>query len=543
MKKDYGNEEYWSKLSIHAHNSDKTLKSVLLSAFNIIDFNILDVLKRFNTFENYDLWLIWIWYHTISSNMDDYASDVLSKCDRPDKIISSLLEKILDYKDHPKYYDYCVERIEILNVLKTYQLSNEFISHVNNLSPADALMLLSANTDVEKTSFVKIASKILVSTEPSEDIIDQIYYKYPELSVYLKNNNEIPDETTKTYFANYKKSKIVDTFPPHFLLPDLSIDGYEKRGQILHRLKTSIDPYFIWIDGMGVEWIDLLIWEILKINPDITVNVDIASAVVPTVTSVNMDHADKETISEAKINDLDKLSHLKDNTHLDYQYLIVKQFNLIKNIAANIVKKILSLNGKKIVVTADHGMSRFAALGFHKIPGKDTKGLEVYNNGRYGKLHHGEKIPNNVKIYHNEPFVAFRTYDHFRVGGHAPGEIHGGATPEEALVPIITFTIPTTIKNTEELICDLENNNVFSNSGIVTLDFKSSKNVTKVIIELNGALHIAEPNGEDRWRLTIEELIINHQYEMKIHPNGKNLGIIRRFTVIPQGFSQNDIGI
>ena len=134
----------------------------------------------------------------------------------------------------------------------------------------------------------------------------------------------------------------------------------------MYALKNELKaPYFLWFDGLGIEWIDMLMAKIQAIDPSVSLIDDgngyIGTAVLPTITKINMAKADPDTISEMKIDDLDTLSHIKDKNDCNYFSIIAKQFELIGKIAQRIVDSIAGHPDMDVIVTADHGMSRMAA--------------------------------------------------------------------------------------------------------------------------------------------------------------------------------------
>ena len=107
----------------------------------------------------------------------------------------------------------------------------------------------------------------------------------------------------------------------------------------------------------------------------------------------------------------------------------------------------------RVVITGDHGTSRLAARFFHTRDGMPApKDGKVCSHGRYCELPEGSTLtaPNiiMVKGTGGVQYAVFDNYDHFKQSGFAAGsdddnaiygEVHGGATPEEMLVPVIVI--------------------------------------------------------------------------------------------------------
>ena len=121
-------------------------------------------------------------------------------------------------------------------------------------------------------------------------------------------------------------------------------------------------------------------------------------------------------------------------------------------------------NYHRVIITGDHGTSRLAARFFHARDGLPApKNATVLSHGRYCSV---ESVPATTYEMIKEAsdaagthYLVFSSYDHFTIGGFAAGgddsnarygEVHGGATPEEMIVPVVVFEskqqLPLTVK-------------------------------------------------------------------------------------------------
>ena len=203
---------------------------------------------------------------------------------------------------------------------------------------------------------------------------------------------------------------------------DVDTFQYDTRSSLLNAIRCSKDAYYLWVDGMGVEWIDMLIEKVVQRKEELkNPVVEIGMAVMPTTTFANMKKADSETVSY-KFDRFDSLSHIKDKSDCNYFSIIDKQFEMIGSIADLIVQLSNDHPQKLIVVTADHGMSRMAAKAFHEKQGiTPPKGAEIKNLGRYCILPHGVSPYDFSHAYKEDNCLAFRDHSHFVCSGYAPG--------------------------------------------------------------------------------------------------------------------------
>lgn len=93
----------------------------------------------------------------------------------------------------------------------------------------------------------------------------------------------------------------------------------------------------------------------------------------------------------------------------------------------------------KIILCADHGTSRLAVLARRQLdtafPAENRK---VYRNGRFA-----DALPHDTKSFptslEHDGKTIFADYSRFAQKGAPGSEIHGGASLEEILVPVITI--------------------------------------------------------------------------------------------------------
>ena len=194
----------------------------------------------------------------------------------------------------------------------------------------------------------------------------------------------------------------------------------------------------------------MLSWALKQIDSGSIQELSVAQATLPTETCFNDQWNQMET-PHKKLDRLDKLAHKGVVDAPDYYTCIEDQLSFISGLSKTVQGLLKEYH--RVIITGDHGTSRLAARFFHNREGASVPhGATVCSHGRYCKL------PENAQVLHpNVLFVkdkdgyhyaVFSNYDHFVQSGFAAGgddenaiygEVHGGATPEEALVPVIVF--------------------------------------------------------------------------------------------------------
>ena len=152
-----------------------------------------------------------------------------------------------------------------------------------------------------------------------------------------------------------------------------------------------------------------------------------------------------------KLDKLDKLAHHGVIDDPSYYTCIQEQFAFF----SKVVDKIEELFQKyhRVIITGDHGSSRLAARFFHAREGYPAPASsQVCSHGRFCIFNGAKIIASSDQVIAKDSdgnqYLIFKNYDHFKQSGFAAGgddenaqygELHGGASPEELLVPVVVF--------------------------------------------------------------------------------------------------------
>lgn len=525
LSKQLGTDEQWTSL-IPFVVPNTTMDEVIPRALNMHIFDPKPVIGNWHTLSDTERWTFYLWYQLGLNKSSDYISFAVEQSAKYQDLLSSLECAIIDCRDNISFDKWVRQREEILKKAGYRAPSRTFIKKFDQIVDTRVkLKILTGRTHEERTKILELVSRALNEGGNINDFKTLLQDKYPDLLLYLKPSTYLSGEV-KEYMAAYKSSKIADTFSLQLSNTAGQIDclEFDTRGSILYSLKKSVaSPYFLWFDGLGIEWIDMLLEKIKSIDSTVSLSeANIGTAVLPTITKANMDKADPETISEKKIGDLDTLSHIKDKSDCNYFSIVAKQFELIETIARIIVDKINDNPNMEVIVTADHGMSRMAAKGFHLTQGVNPPSkADVFNHGRYCVLSSETASLSISNTKKDGNIVAFCTHNHFTLPGHAPGEVHGGASPEELLVPILHFakvnqhgTMPKPINYT------LLSSEVFlGTDGCVTLTIKTDELAKSLAVDFKGNIINGSSIDHRIWKIKIPNLSAGNNYTIRIYPN------------------------
>lgn len=300
---------------------------------------------------------------------------------------------------------------------------------------ATALRYLTKYTDVER--------KLIIEWYNGDHIAQsELRELYPDLFYYLRHTDFDTDiDWLAHYIDDYKYTKVGGVYTEDVEKRIAEVNGSEvafhgwydqfSTVKTLMSGRTDINVFF-WIDGLGLDWVPL-IEQIVKEREDdgyYLNEVLVAHAKLPTRTENN-----KEDLQQLggvlleKIGDLDSLAH----TVREYpQYIIDDIDNVRKAINA-----VLDSHPKqKIAIVSDHGMTYLSQM----VDGRNLKGIDSDHYGRCAGCKKGIVADEYyLRINEGKELVALR---HNSLGKKVPEGTgaHGGATPEEALVPIIVIS-------------------------------------------------------------------------------------------------------
>ena len=189
-------------------------------------------------------------------------------------------------------------------------------------------------------------------------------------------------------------------------------------------------------------------------------------------------------------------------------------------------------NYRRIIITGDHGTSRLAARFFHTRQGIPApKEITVGSHGRFGVSSKapGTKMETQiVRHIGDESYIVFTNYDHYIISGHAAGadddvptygEIHGGATPEELLVPIIVFDSNSIIP----LQAEWEKNPVKIQNKKANAVIKFNQSIASLQINIGSIpANVTATDDKKVWKIVFEN-IKHGKYTVSIIANGKSV--------------------
>ena len=429
-----------------------TVDAAINSCLNIENFSPINVMSQWNVFNTGKKQLVKLWYHIHPDS--SYLSYVMSKSKNVFEVEKTILYSIFDVNDTPPMWiDECQALIKSMQI----KIDDEYLKKVEKITPyEDQIKFLSSATSKERKYLLQLAGKMMKEANGSVSCCKIFESTYPALASYM--DGAIYDEELSRYMKLYKKYKLSNTLPDDETLyfANMQIESYDFRFAALDIALREVLPeqaIVLWIDALGAEWLPLLYDSLNHSDLGKIKRISVTRANLPTETKFNKQWKQMNVPYDKSLNRLDKLAHNGVIDDSNYYACIEEQIDFVTNKIKEKVHDLLKTY-RRVIITGDHGTSRLAARFFHKREGISLKNGKPLSHGRYALMEnelHQTKLTDvqiAAKDDKNNAYIVFKNYDHFKLGGNAAGtddeqaicgEIHGGATPEEVLVPVVVF--------------------------------------------------------------------------------------------------------
>lgn len=559
--------EFYSKLIqlIHSNNGE-SLHGIILKELNTIEISEKTIAPLWKTSSEFQRWLLKNYIH-LYYNVDTYLYRIMNDITDLKELDFNQASYCYIFKEQKKSYfqerDVILksiyslyENVEFGSYLRTYYnealskvLSGSFINEnidfsndlidKNNISlnpkieiERQVLCFLTPYSQYERRLLIWLYRNNLIDEEKIRKI-------YPEFNLYLvkKQSSELEEKTIKisNYFDIYRKCKASsleaknyheelmrwnlneDKFFEWYLSLDLSYPENMLK-------KYSIDENVIVLDGVGGEYLEYIEGLLREKGYVIDVSAYTKSH-LPTITS------------QAKQYFYEKFDWYRDFdkevVHGEIYYhcsSLEKSLTRLKDLINEVIRK---YEGKKIAIIADHG-----ATINHKLVKKN----KLYN---FESSEHGGrclKIDSNMIINETDDYIDYQDENGSRwlialneqsLCNSSPYAVHGGATIEEIIVPlIIAHPIENRMKNYR--IYDTELNVSGLNKDIRV---KIQPKPDIVILTAQDGTHenMQYDLSTDTWKGSLRKV-----YEQNININVDNAQIFSYVTIPTTKMKGND---
>ena len=404
----------------------------------------------------------WVFYISLKQNYDriqnDYLAYVVANTDCYEDLRINLLTGIVHIpRSDGRFHNLYTERKKLVKGFPESEIA-AFIRE-NQIDPMESIYRYTDNTKMEREA--------IISWVAQHGYIAEIEIIYPALAQYLGEYvfdcGGLSDELTK-YFKQYRLMKVTNQITPEFLAQDeqnaqrLPYTHLETRDSAILRIPDKKDAFLYWIDALGVEYLSYI--AILAKKKGLSIHVDIAYVELPTITSINKGFFEKWAGSKKeKEPRLDEIKHKEEGGYFyrpgQAPVHLASELEVIRKSIDRAATELAMHTCKTFVIASDHGASRLAVIHHQEEKyDTDTKGE---HSGRCCKEFADADLPQAIC---ENGYLVLADYGRFKNSRAANVEVHGGASLEEVIVPIITLSLKKQcdliieLLNADEVYCD-----------------------------------------------------------------------------------------
>lgn len=494
-------------------------------------------------------WLLWLAMRVFGEGSGTYLGFSLDQTTSCEAWIRRVYHALADVaRSDDRFESFFAQRLELLKLLPANSTEMQFYCQsVAERYGKDAVYYLSDSTDHERRQWMKTIDE---NDWTDAEIEKAIAHASRELSYYiepfvfdsynshLKNDNiSLADDLTY-YFNRYKYLKIRNCIDDDFIeyVDKYAIERpYNKlrcRSAVTRTIdKEGVQAYFI--DALGAEHLGYIQAKCREYG--MISDIQIVRCELPSITSINKEF--KERFETRDVKDLDDLKHHSTIYLYERCQLPIHLFEELKVIdkeLRNIRDLLRSHGAQKAVIFSDHGASRLAVIYKH-----ENEKIELEEKGKHsGRCCRCEQNPNLDQAAYENGWAVLANYERFKGGNKAQVEVHGGASLEEVVVPIVTLTL-----RPEKVEYHLVDQKVKYSQGKVTLALCCNMPMNAPRIQIEGVFYEGVLDSDRRTaRFDVDQHTKAQAYRATVWEGNTNTGQVFDF-VVERKTKQRDLGL
>lgn len=539
-EKSFGSEEQWKTLA----NSMKKLHIFSAVVHEIFGSTVNLASHLSEAAEAPDknkMWYLWLALKIYGNKGNLYLTEVLenskSVLDFEQHIYMDILE--MDWREDDfktKYY----ERKRLIEAFPENMILVDQYCKAVGIHEKNAVYYLTDTSEKEKYELMRCLNIYEYAEQELEDVFS---LAFTELKWYLRryeftsSNMKLRDKDKELwnifteYFNQYKLQKLTNRIWPEFMsqVESFALERFynklQPRSTIVNRLpKEKVQVYFF--DALGVEYLAYI--EAKCQEYGLILETQVGSCMLPSITENNKEFVQHFPKGCLKIEELDELKH--HSQVIDYQKCklpihIFKELDIIDNLLRKIQVQLTREPIEKAIVISDHGASRLAVI---REKMADTK-LSLDEKAEHsGRCCLADEDPNILFAAFENGYSILANYDRFRGGRKANVEVHGGATLEEVVVPVIVIS-----KRPDDIMLCFTNPLVELHAKeTATITLFSNIPIQKPRLLVNGKFYEGEHNGDlYHAKFVMPELKRSKTWNADIYEGNKRIGSNLSFRV------------
>ena len=494
-------------------------------------------------------WLLWLAMRVFGEGSGTYLGFSLDQTTSCEAWIRRVYHALADVaRSDDRFESFFAQRLELLKLLPANSTEMQFYCQsVAERYGKDAVYYLSDSTDHERRQWMKTIDE---NDWTDAEIEKAIAHASRELSYYiepfvfdsynshLKNDNISLAGDLTYYFNRYKYLKIRNCIDDDFIeyVDKYAIERpYNKlrcRSAVTRTIdKEGVQAYFI--DALGAEHLGYIQAKCREYG--MISDIQIVRCELPSITSINKEF--KERFETRDVKELDDLKHHSTIYLYERCQLPIHLFEELKVIdkeLRNIRDLLRSHGAQKAVIFSDHGASRLAVIYKH-----ENEKIELEEKGKHsGRCCRCEQNPNLDQAAYENGWAVLANYERFKGGNKAQVEVHGGASLEEVVVPIVTLTL-----RPEKVEYHLVDQKVKYSQGKVTLALCCNMPMNAPRIQIEGVFYEGALDSDRRTaRFDVDQHTKAQAYRATVWDGNTNTGQVFDF-VVERKTKQRDLGL
>lgn len=414
-----------------------------------IDAHFSAILEReYKQADAYETWLYWLLLKVQGASEDAYLSYALGKSrhwqDLWEHIFLSLSSLSFQMREFEKY---CEGRKRLL---EGQPIPATWVSEYQDAiaqKGRDAIWYLFAGTAWEE----KMLFQCLADYDyTKEEVMGVLKTHFPDLFAYMKSftftmHQKVPERLVPLltkYFDDYKWQKLMNHLTPDFkaqvntLAEHRVYNQFPIRSLALSQMKKE-NTMMYFVDALGVEYLSYISEKCKTYG--LLLSIQVVHGELPSITSQNTEFMNPGVTN---IKDLDELKHESQTYNYEKQKIplhLVAELKAIDGVLQTIRDGLLTKEMKSAIIISDHGATRLAVLNDEEYGAEFIVGeSKGQHSGRCCQVEEDPRIP--FAAYENG-YAVLANYMRFKGSRKADVEVHGGATLEETLVPLLQISL------------------------------------------------------------------------------------------------------
>lgn len=414
-----------------------------------IDAHFSAILEReYEQADAYETWLYWLLLKVQGASEDAYLSYALGKSrhwrDLWEHIFLSLSSLSFQMREFEKY---CEGRKRLL---EGQPIPATWVSEYQDAiaqKGRDAIWYLFAGTAWEE----KMLFQCLADYDyTKEEVMGVLKTHFPDLFAYMKSftftmHQKVPERLVPLltkYFDDYKWQKLMNHLTPDFkaqvntLAEHRVYNQFPIRSLALSQMKKE-NTMMYFVDALGVEYLSYISEKCKTYG--LLLSIQVVHGELPSITSQNTEFMNPGVIN---IKDLDEKKHESQTYNYEKQKIplhLVAELKAIDGVLQTIRDGLLTKEMKSAIIISDHGATRLAVLNDEEYGAEFIVGeSKGQHSGRCCQVEEDPGIP--FAAYENG-YAVLANYMRFKGSRKADVEVHGGATLEETLVPLLQISL------------------------------------------------------------------------------------------------------